>query len=255
MFVDSHCHLNYLEDPDGAIARARERGVNECLCIGVDQPAIEEVLSIAADHEHIWASVGEHPGSCSGDAGWVTRYLQRPKVVALGEMGLDYHYVEDPAAQALQRDTFAQQLALAHEHDFPVIIHTRAAQADTLALIRDFPGVVGVLHCFTESWELASAAIELGYYVSISGIVTFKNAANVREVAVRIPAQRLLIETDAPYLAPVPNRGRKNEPAFVTDTAAFLADLRGVELQTLAEETRANFFRLFNRAQPFNSAG
>lgn len=248
MFVDSHCHLNYLEDPDAALVRARERGVAECLCIGVDQEAIEEVLQFAADNEGVWASVGEHPGSSSGDATWVNDYLHRPGVVAVGEMGLDYHYVDDPEKQAQQRKTFGQQLEIAAQHDLPVVVHTRAAEADTLDLIRQYPDVKGVLHCFTESWSLASAALELGYYVSISGIVTFKNADNVRDVAVRIPSERLLIETDAPYLAPTPNRGKKNEPAFVTDTAAFLAELRGVDLQTLAQTTRENFFSLFSRA-------
>ncbi len=248
MFVDSHCHLNYLEDADAALLRARERGVAECLCIGVDQQAIEEVLQFAADNEGVWASVGEHPGSSSGDASWVDGYLKRPKVVAVGEMGLDYHYVDDPDKQAQQRKTFAQQLEIAAQHDLPVVVHTRAAETDTLDLIRQYPDVKGVLHCFTESWALASAAIELGYYVSISGIVTFKNADNVRDVALKIPSERLLIETDAPYLAPIPNRGKKNEPAFVTDTAAFLADLRGVDVQTLAQTTRDNFFSLFSRA-------
>jgi TatD DNase family protein len=248
VFVDSHCHLNYLEDPDAALLRARERGVAECLCIGVDQQAIEEVLQFAADNEGVWASVGEHPGSSSGDASWVDGYLKRPKVVAVGEMGLDYHYVDDPDKQAQQRKTFAQQLEIAAQHDLPVVVHTRAAETDTLDLIRQYPDVKGVLHCFTESWALASAAIELGYYVSISGIVTFKNADNVRDVALKIPSERLLIETDAPYLAPIPNRGKKNEPAFVTDTAAFLADLRGVDVQTLAQTTRDNFFSLFSRA-------
>lgn len=247
MFVDSHCHLNYLDDPAAALERAQSRGMSECLCIGVDQPAIEQVLAFT-QYPGIWASVGEHPGACTGDASWVKDYLDRKKVVAAGEMGLDYHYEKDPQKQALQRQTFSQQLEIAAEYDLPVIIHTRAAEQDTLKLIKDFPGVRGVLHCFTESWSLASAAIELGYYVSISGIVTFKNAENVREVAKQIPADRLLIETDAPYLAPVPHRGHANEPSFVVDTAQFLADLRGVSIEQLASSTRDNFFRLFSRA-------
>lgn len=249
MFVDSHCHLNYLEDPQDAIARAHERGVYECLCIGVDHAAIEQVLGFAA-HQGVWASVGEHPGACSGDAHWVRDYLHRDGVVAVGEMGLDYFYEQDAEKQRRQRHTFAQQLEIAADVDLPVIVHTRAAEQDTLDLIKANPKVIGVLHCFTESWALASAALERGYFVSISGIVTFKNADNVREVAAKIPAERLLIETDAPYLAPVPHRGRKNEPSYVVDTAAFLAELRGVSLSELAAQTRDNFFQLFRGAKP-----
>jgi TatD DNase family protein len=249
VFVDSHCHLNYLEEPTAALARARDSGVRETLCIGVDQGGIEQVLGLAAALQGVWASVGEHPGSCSGDAAWVEGLLQRPDVVAVGEMGLDYHYETDEAQRAKQRHTFEQQLAIADRAALPVVIHTRAAEADTLSLLRAFPNVTGVLHCFTESWQMAQAAIDMGYYVSISGIVTFRNADNVRDVARQIPAERLLIETDAPWLAPVPYRGKKNEPAYVAATAAFLAELRQQTLETLAATTRDNFFRLFSRAQ------
>lgn len=248
MFVDSHCHLNYLQDPFAALDRARQCGVQEILCIGVERASIDEVLDIAAVHEGVWASVGEHPGSCSGNAAWVEEYLDRPKVVAVGEMGLDYHYEEDAEQRRLQRHTFAQQMALAAASQLPVIIHTRAAEADTLAILREHPGVIGVLHCFTESWAMAEAALGMGYYVSISGIVTFRSADNVREVARQVPDDRLLIETDAPWLAPVPHRGKNNEPAFVADTAQFLAQLRGVPVAALADTTRDNFFRLFSRA-------
>jgi TatD DNase family protein len=249
VFVDSHCHLNYLEEPLAALERARSAGVKEALCIGVERTSIEQVLELAAAEPGVWASVGEHPGSCSGDAGWVEALLERPCVVAVGEMGLDYHYEQDAQQRAQQRHTFTQQLEIAAQVQLPVIIHTRAAEADTLALLADFPRVLGVLHCFTESWQMAETALEMGYYVSISGIVTFRNADNVREVAQRVPQERLLIETDAPWLAPVPHRGRKNEPAFVTDTAAYLAQLRGVDVDELAQTTRDNFFRLFSRAE------
>jgi TatD DNase family protein len=248
VFVDSHCHLNYLDDPQAALERARARGVAECLCIGVEQSAISAVLAFANEHAGVWASVGEHPGSCSGDANWIRDYLDHQDVVACGEMGLDYHAVDDVEVHAQQRHTFDQQLDIAAEFDLPVIIHTRAAEQDTLAAMRLYPQVRGVLHCFTESWAMAQAALEMGYFVSISGIVTFKNAANVREVAVQVPLQRLLIETDSPWLAPVPHRGAKNEPSFVVDTAEFLADLRGISVPQLAEATRANFFELFSRA-------
>jgi TatD DNase family protein len=249
VFVDSHCHLNYLEEPLAALQRAHARGVNEALCIGVERDSIEEVLDLAAEQQGVWASVGEHPASCSGDARWVADLLARPGVVAVGEMGLDYHYVEDAEQRARQRHTFAQQLEIAAQVQLPVIVHTRAAEQDTLALLADFPQVRGVLHCFTESWRMAEAALTMGYYVSISGIVTFRNADNVREVAEKVPADRLLIETDAPWLAPVPHRGKQNEPAYVVDTAAFLAQLRGETVEQLACTTRDNFFRLFSRAQ------
>ncbi len=248
MFVDSHCHLNYLQEPLAALTRARNRGVHETLCIGVEQASIEAVLDIAHQQQGVWASVGEHPGSCSGDAAWVADYLDRPKVVAVGEMGLDYHYEEDPEQRRRQQHTFTQQLALAAAAQLPVIVHTRAAEADTLAILEAQPEVVGVLHCFTESWAMAEAALQMDYYISISGIVTFRNAHNVREVAKQVPEDRLLIETDAPWLAPVPHRGKNNEPAFVADTAAYLAQLRGVSIESLAATTRENFFRLFARA-------
>jgi len=248
VYVDSHCHLNYLEDPAQALARARERGVHECLCIGVEQDCIEDVLAFAERQKGVWASVGEHPGSCSGDASWVQDYLHRDGVVAVGEMGLDYHYVEQEDQRALQRHTFSQQLALAAAQDLPAIVHTRSAETDTLALIEDCAGVRGVLHCFTESWAMAEKALAMGFYISISGIVTFKNGDNVREVARRLPLDRLLIETDAPWLAPIPNRGKKNEPAFVVDTAEYLAGMLELDVTALAEITRENFFRLFSRA-------
>jgi TatD DNase family protein len=248
VYVDSHCHLNYLEDPAQALVRARARGVHECLCIGVEQDCIEDVLAVAESQSGVWASVGEHPGSCSGDASWVQEYLHRDGVVAVGEMGLDYHYVEQEDQRALQRHTFSQQLAMASAQDLPAIVHTRSAESDTLALIEDCAGVRGVLHCFTESWAMAEQALAMGFYISISGIVTFKNGDNVRDVARKLPLDRLLIETDAPWLAPVPNRGKKNEPAFVVDTAEYLAGMLEMDVAALAEITRDNFFRLFSRA-------
>ncbi len=247
MFVDSHCHLNYLADPLPALDRAREAGVERMLCIGVDQTHIEEVLSYTS-HEGVWATVGEHPGSVSGDIEWIAPLLSRDKVVAVGETGLDYHYEEREEERVRQRASFEAQMDVAGRASLPVVIHSRGAEADTLAVIDNHPRVRGVLHCFTESWALAERALQAGYYVSISGIVTFKNAANVRQVAARIPDERLLIETDAPWLAPVPHRGRKNEPAYVTETARSLAHLRGVDVGELAALTTANFFSLFERA-------
>ncbi|MEM7100374.1 MAG: TatD family hydrolase [Pseudomonadota bacterium] len=247
MLIDSHCHLNFLDDTELALDRAVQAGVTGCLCIGVDEEHIGDVLKIA-QREGIWSSVGEHPGSCSGDATWVKNFLSEPRVVAVGEMGLDYFYVEDLEQQAQQRKTFRQQMSLAAEFDLPVIIHTRQAEKDTLSILADFPRVRGVLHCFTESWSMAEAALDMGYYVSISGIVTFKNAANVRDVAIRVPDDRLLIETDSPWLAPVPHRGQQNQPAYVRETAAFLSELRSVTQERLLQQTSDNFFKLFARA-------
>lgn len=247
VLVDSHCHLNMLENPAGALAAARARGVHGFLCIGVDAPGIDDVLALAEAHDDVWATVGQHPDAAAADPDWILGRHRHPRVVALGEMGLDYFHEQAPAGQARQRACFAWQLDLAARTNLPVVIHTRAAEADTLALLEEHRGVVGVLHCFTESWALAEAAIALGYYVSISGIVTFRNGENVREVARRVPDDRLLVETDCPWLAPVPHRGRRNEPAWVADTAAFVAGLRGVTPEQLAEQTTRNFHRLFTR--------
>ena len=245
MYIDSHCHLNYLDDPQQALLNARAAGVTTCLCIGVEQTTIDEVLTFAQQHDDVWASVGEHPGSCSGDASWVADYLNAPRVVAVGEIGLDYLHTTDDQDLEKQRHTFKQQMEIARNTQLPVIVHTRAAQEDTLAIMAEFPEVAGVLHCFTESWEMAAQAIEMGYYISISGIVTFNNADNVREVARQIPIDRLLIETDAPWLAPKPMRGKQNEPAYVAHTAEFLAKLRGTTPTQLAEQTTNNFKQLF----------
>jgi TatD DNase family protein len=248
VLVDSHCHLNLLEDPGAALAAARARGVHAFLCIGVDQPGIESVLALAHAHPDVWATVGQHPDASACDPAWIADRLDHPRVVALGEMGLDYYHESTPEGRRRQRERFDYQMGLAGRTGMPVVVHTREAEADTLAAIEAHPGVCGVLHCFTESWALAEAAIGHGYYVSISGIVTFRNGENVRAVARQVPADRLLVETDCPWLAPVPHRGRRNQPAYVADTAAFVAELRGVPLDSFAATTTANFFRLFARA-------
>lgn len=245
MLIDSHCHLNYLDDPRAALTAARAQGVEQVLCIGVEHARIDEVLQLAQTHEPVWASVGEHPDNATGDPAWVEAHLSAAKVLAVGETGLDYFHTDDRKQRALQRDSFGAHLALAQARALPVVVHTRMAETDTMDLIEAHHGVTGVLHCFTESWSMAKRALDLGFYVSISGIVTFKNGANVRDVAKRVPSDRLLVETDAPWLAPVPHRGETNEPAFVADTARFLATLRGVDLDELAADTTANFTRLF----------
>jgi TatD DNase family protein len=246
LLVDSHCHLNYLDEPERCLSEARARGIGAFLCIGVDEAGIDQVLDLASAHPDVWASVGQHPEAAAADPSWIAARLAHPRVVAAGEMGLDYADQPDAERRRLQLDRFDYQLALAAERRLPVIVHTRGAETDTLARLRAHPGVIGVLHCFTESWTMAAAALDLGFYVSISGIVTFKNAANVREVARRVPSERLLVETDSPWLAPVPHRGKPNQPAFVVDTAAFIAELRGESFEAFAESTTRNFTRLFS---------
>ncbi len=250
MLVDSHCHLNYLDVPEERLRAARERGVEGFLCIGVDSAGIDAVLALADAHADVWASVGQHPDAAASNPAWIEPRLLHPRVIALGEMGLDYYREPSQQEKAQQRDRFDFQLGLAEHWGLPVVIHTRAAEQETLDLLRAHRKVTGVLHCFTESWEMASAALDLGYYVSISGIVTFRNGENVRDVARRVPRNRLLVETDCPWLAPVPHRGKVNEPAFVADTAAYLAELRGWSIEEVESITGENFFRLFDRARP-----
>lgn len=254
MLVDSHCHLNYLDDPEGCLIDARARGVDRFLCIGVDRTGIDDVVNLAERHRDVWATAGQHPEAAERrDLGWISSYLDRSRVVAVGETGLDYHHEADPEKQAIQRECFDFQLELAGSHGLPVVVHTRAAEADTLALIAAHPTVQGVLHCFTESWAMAQRALDLGYYISISGIVTFRNGGNVREVAQKVPQDRLLLETDAPWLAPVPHRGRSNQPAYVVDTAKVVADLRDCSLDSLAAATTENFLTLFGKIQNSSS--
>ena len=249
MLVDSHCHLNYLEDPDASLAAAHSRGVSGVLCIAVDQAGFGDVLALANRHEHVWATAGIHPDgvTAADDLSWISEAARLGQVVGIGETGLDYFRLdESDDVRALQRQRFAEHLCIAADTGLPVVVHTRAAESDTRDLITSHTGARGVLHCFTESWELAKVALDCGYYVSISGIVTFKNADNVREVARKVPADRLLVETDAPWLAPVPHRGQTNEPGFVRDAAEYLAALRAVSVDELASATSENFFELFN---------
>jgi|TARA_B100000767_G_scaffold225586_1_gene214973 TatD DNase family protein len=245
VFIDSHCHLNYLNEPEKVLQRARSAGVSTCLCISVEQKCINKVLALADAHDDVWASVGLHPDAAAESLDWIEANLSHPRVLAVGETGLDYLLEITDEVKLRQQEAFDFQLQLALKHNLPIIVHTRNAQADTLALMAKYPQVEGVLHCFTESWDMAEQALDMGYYISISGIVTFKNAESVREVARQVPIERLLIETDAPWLAPVPNRGKDNEPAFVADTAKFLAELRDTSLELLAAQTSANFNTLF----------
>ncbi len=258
MLVDSHCHLDRLDLTahggclDTALDAARARGVGHFLCIGVSAENAAAVKALARQHADVDCSVGVHPldlapgGEPALD--WLLRELDEPQVVAIGETGLDYHY--EPDAAELQQRSFRLHLDAARVCGKPVIVHTRAARADTLALLADADlPQAGVLHCFTEDWAMARAALDLGYYISLSGIVTFRNADALREVARQVPSDRLLVETDSPYLAPVPYRGKPNLPQYVHEVAAYIAELRGVSFDTLAEQTTANFKRLFPLAR------
>ena len=258
MLVDSHCHLDRLDlsahggSLDAALAAARQRGVGHFLCIGVSAENAAAVKALAERYADVDCSIGVHPLDLEPGAepalDWLLGELDDPRVVAIGETGLDYHY--EPEAAALQQASFRLHLQAAAVCGKPVIVHTRAARADTLALLREAAlPQAGVLHCFTEDWEMASSALDLGFYISLSGIVTFRNAEALREVARRVPADRLLVETDSPYLAPVPHRGKPNLPEYVREVAEFLAELRGVHLDALAEQTTENFRRLFPLAR------
>ena len=251
MFVDSHCHINFPElageMPAVLEAMQRER-VTHALCIGVDLPELPSVLGLAAEHANIYASVGVHPDHEQPPEPTVEGLVElsrEPKVVAIGETGLDYYRLSGDLEW--QRTRFRTHIRAARTCSKPLVIHCRAAADDTLAIMREERAndVGGVMHCFTESWEIAQGAMDLGFHISFSGIVTFKNAVALKDVARRVPLERMLVETDAPYLAPVPYRGKINQPAYVRYVAEEIARLRGVDLQTVATATSANFFRLF----------
>lgn len=254
MLIDSHCHLDRLDlaahggSLDAALDAARAAGVGHFLCIGVSADNAATVKGLAERYADVDCSVGVHPLDLEPGAepalDWLLGELAHPKVVAIGETGLDYHY--EPESAALQQASFRLHLEAARITGKPVIVHTREARADTLALLREAAlPQAGVLHCFTEDWEMAKAALDIGFYISLSGIVTFRNAEALRDVARQMPADRLLVETDSPYLAPVPHRGKPNLPQYVREVAEYLAVLRGVSFETLAEQTSSNFKRLF----------
>jgi len=255
MLIDSHCHLNYAglgDDVPGVLARARAAGVTGFLAISCRVSEWDGVIAIADAHDGVWASVGIHPHEADEhpdtDAATLIAATAHPKVVAIGETGLDYYY--DKSDRERQKASFRSHIQAARATGLPLIVHTRDAEADTLALLRaagEGP-LTGVIHCFTASQAFAEAALDLGFYISLSGIVTFKSARDLQETARTIPSDRLLVETDAPYLAPVPMRGKTCEPAFVAHTARFLADLRGERVEDLAATTTRNFHALFAKA-------
>lgn len=258
MLVDSHCHLDRLDlskydgSLESALEAARARGVERFLCIGVSASNAETVKEIASQYDDVYCAVGVHPLDLAESNDqlshqWLVDAANHRRVAAIGETGLDYHY--DPESAAAQQAAFALHLDVARETGLPVVVHTREARADTLALLREaaLPNA-GVLHCFTEDWDMAKAALDIGFYISLSGIVTFRNAEQLRDVARKVPHDRLLVETDSPYLAPIPHRGKPNLPEYVRDVAEYVATLRGVTYDAFAAQTGDNFRRLFSKA-------
>jgi len=256
MFVDSHCHLNYkglVEQQVDVLARARESGVSAMLNISTRECEWDDVIGLAEQESDVWASVGIHPHEADQHVGMDCAKLveksAHPRVVAVGETGLDYYY--DKSDRAQQCTGFREHIKASRETGLPIIIHTRDAEADTAAILTEEMregAFTGVIHCFTASAAFARIALDLGLYISLSGIVTFKNAQDLQDVAKWLPEDRLLVETDAPFLAPIPHRGRTGEPAFVADTARFVAQLRGMAPEILAQQTSDNFYNLFSKA-------
>lgn len=257
MLIDSHCHLDYLTGPergmriDEILDSAAEAGVGRMLTVSVDRDNLPKVLEHASRFDNVFASVGIHPLSCalplvSEDE--LLAWAAKPKVIAIGETGLDYYYGTENAA--LQRESFATHLRVAARAGLPVIVHSRDARDDTLSLLREHASRehAGVMHCFTESAQMALAAIELNFLISFSGIITFRNAEALREVVRQVPLECMLVETDSPYLAPAPHRGRTNQPCHVVHVARAVADIKGVPLERVEEITTANFARLFPRS-------
>ena len=258
MLIDSHCHLNYkglVEDQPAVLARARARGVSGMLNIATRESEWADVIATAEREPDVWATVGIHPHEADAhpeiDTARLVAAAAHPKVIGIGETGLDYYY--DKSDRDRQRASFRAHIAAARETGLPLIVHMRDAEADTAAILTEEMGkgaFPGLIHCFTASADFAATALALGFSISISGIVTFKNARDLQAVAATLPADRLLVETDAPFLAPVPHRAKTGEPSFVADTAAFLAGLRGEDEAELTAKTSDNFFRLFRKALP-----
>lgn len=256
MLIDSHCHLEYeglAEDQPDVLARARAAGVGGFLNISTRRSEWDRVVGTAERESDVWASVGIHPHEADAHedlgAAELLAATENPRVIGIGETGLDYYY--DKSDRGVQQALFRTHIGVARETGLPVIIHTRDAEDDTAAILAEemekgaFPALI---HCFTASAEFGRKVLDLGLTISLSGIVTFKNASELQEIAAGLPAERLLVETDSPFLAPVPHRGKKCEPAFVRNTAQFIADLRGEPLEQLAETTTRNFYRLFSKA-------
>ncbi|MHB0925977.1 MAG: TatD family hydrolase [Gallionellaceae bacterium] len=250
-FVDSHCHLNFpelAENMADVLAQMQHNDVAAALCVSVNLAEFPQVLALAEQHPNIYASVGVHPDYEDVEEPSVARLVElarHPRVIAIGETGLDYFRLKGDLEW--QRTRFRNHIRAARECGKPLIIHTREAAADTLRIMAEenAAGAGGVMHCFTETWDVAEAALEMGFYISFSGIITFKSAKQIKEVAQRVPLERILIETDAPYLAPVPYRGRLNQPAYVKHIAEEIALLRGIDVSEVGRRTTENFMRLF----------
>jgi TatD DNase family protein len=256
MYIDSHCHIDFPELaarlPE-ILAKMAENQVSHALCVSVDLPDFPKVLALAEQYPQIYASVGVHPDyeeTPEPSVDMLVELANHPKVVAIGETGLDYYRLQGDLEW--QRERFRVHIRASRATGKPLIIHTRAAAEDTIRIMReegagaDTGGAGGVMHCFTESLEMAEAAMAMGFYISFSGIVTFKSAKELQAVARAVPLERMLIETDSPYLAPVPFRGRMNEPGFVRHVAEFLSDLKGISLEQVGQQTSDNFFQLFS---------
>ena len=255
MLVDSHCHLDFPDfapERDAVIARAFAAGIGTILTICTRLDQFDGVRAIAERDPRIWCSVGVHPHEAEAHADVIadrlTTLAADPRVLGIGETGLDFHY--DLSARDVQERVFRAHIAASKASGLPLIIHAREADAEIASILSAEKPPPGVLHCFTAGRALAEEALDLGFYISISGIVTFRNAEDLRAIVRDLPLDRLLVETDAPYLAPVPYRGKRNEPAFVAATAAFVANLKGIDEAALAAATTANFFRLFAKARP-----
>ena len=251
--IDSHCHIDRVDldqfggSMESMLAHAKDLSVEEFLCVCIDLEHFDDVFSLAKAHQQIYASVGVHPVEQEGKDPSVEELLalaDHEKIIAIGETGLDYFHVKKDTAD-WQRDRFRRHIAASNQSGKPMIIHTRDAKVDTIEIMQQEQAQAGVMHCFSEDWETAKAALDLGFYISFSGIITFKSAADLREVAKKVPADRLLVETDSPYLTPVPYRGRANSPAYTYYVAEKMAEIRGVSIDNIAQQTTQNFNDLF----------
>ena len=255
MLVDSHCHLDFPDfapERDAVLARARTAGLGRILTISTRVKRHAEIIEVIDEYDDVFGTVGTHPHHVDEEMDVRTADLiaaaRHPKIVAIGEAGLDYHY--DTGPRHNQAKSFRQHIAAAGETGLPLVIHSRDCDADMAAILREEAGkgaFTAVLHCFTGGRDLAFTAVELGHYIGFTGILTFKNSTALREIAKALPADRILVETDSPYLAPVPYRGKRCEPAYVVETAKVLADIRGVSFEQIARQTTENFFRLFSK--------
>jgi TatD DNase family protein len=255
MFIDSHCHLDFPEFQSRlpeVLANMAAAKVDHALCVSVDLPDFPKVLQLAQDYDHLFASVGVHPdyeNTPEPTIEFLVEAAQHPKIIAIGETGLDYYRMADRSYDSMewQRDRFRVHIRAAIASGKPLIIHTRSASADTLKILKEEGAdkVGGVMHCFTESLSVAQAAMEMGFFISFSGIVTFKSAKDLQETCRQVPLERMLIETDSPYLAPIPYRGKINEPAWVANVGQYIANLKGVSVEALGHQTSENFFQCF----------